>query len=61
MKKRYLALVLLVWAPLAFAVTPYIAADKVAPGDVKAVMGAVEAPGLIQETMTHLAGGNYKK
>ena len=42
MKKFCLALSLLVWTPLAFAVTPYIAGDKVAAGDVKTVMGAVE-------------------
>lgn len=42
MKKRCLAFALLVWTPFAFALTPYIAGDKVAAGDVKAVMDTVE-------------------
>ena len=42
MKKILLTFVALVWAPLAFAVTPYISGDKVAGGDVKTAMAAVE-------------------
>lgn len=42
MKKILLAIAAFVWAPLAFAVTPYIAGDKVAGGDVKIAMAAVE-------------------
>jgi hypothetical protein len=42
MKKILLAFVAFVWAPLAFAVSPYIAADKVAAGDVKSVLAVVE-------------------
>jgi hypothetical protein len=42
MKKLLFILAAFVWAPLAFAVTPYIAADKVAAGDVKSVMTVVE-------------------
>lgn len=42
MKKLLGALLLTVWAPLAFAITPYISGDKVTGGDVNAVMGQVE-------------------
>lgn len=42
MKKLLGALLLTVWAPLAFAITPYISGDKVSGGDVNAVMGQVE-------------------
>ncbi|PWB49170.1 MAG: hypothetical protein C3F18_10535 [Nitrosomonadales bacterium] len=42
MKKLLGALLLTVWAPLAFAITPYISGDKVTAGDVNAVMGQVE-------------------
>ncbi|MFA5240930.1 MAG: hypothetical protein WC029_00620 [Sulfuricella sp.] len=42
MKKILGALLLTVWAPLAFAITPYISGDKVTGGDVNAVMGQVE-------------------
>jgi hypothetical protein len=42
MKKLLGALLLTVWAPLAFAITPYITGDKVTGGDVNAAMGQVE-------------------
>lgn len=42
MKKLLGALFLSLWAPLAFAITPYITGDKVSGGDVNAVMGQVE-------------------
>ncbi len=42
MKKLLIAFATLVWAPLAFAITPYISGDKVSGGDVNAVMGQVE-------------------
>jgi hypothetical protein len=42
MKKLLGALLLTVWAPLAFAITPYISGNKVTGGDVNAVMGQVE-------------------
>jgi hypothetical protein len=42
MKKILGALLLTVWAPLAFAITPYISGDKVTGGDVNAVMDQVE-------------------
>jgi len=42
MKKLLIAFAALIWTPLACAVTPYLAGDKVAGGDVKSVMAAVE-------------------
>lgn len=42
MKKLLGALFLSLWAPLAFAITPYIAGDKVSAGDANAAMGQVE-------------------
>lgn len=42
MKKLLIALATLVWAPLALAVTPYVAGDKVAAGDVKTALATVE-------------------
>lgn len=42
MKKILGVFFLMVWAPLAFAITPYISGDKVTAGDVNAVMGQVE-------------------
>jgi len=42
MKKLLGVLLLALWAPLAFAITPYVAGDKVSAGDVNAVMGQVE-------------------
>lgn len=42
MKKLLGVLLLSMWAPLAFAITPYIAGDKVSAGDANAVMGQVE-------------------
>lgn len=42
MKKLLGALLLSLWAPLAFAITPYVAGDKLGGGDVNAVMGQVE-------------------
>lgn len=42
MKKLLGALLLAVWTPLAFAVTPYITGDKISGGDVNAVMAQVE-------------------
>lgn len=42
MKKLLGVLFLSLWAPLAFAITPYITGDKVSGGDVNAVMGQVE-------------------
>ncbi len=42
MKKIFLLLAMLVWAPLALAIAPYITADKVTGGDVKSVMAQVE-------------------
>lgn len=42
MKKILIALAAMIWAPLAFAVNPYISGDKVVAGDVKAAMAAVE-------------------
>jgi len=42
MKKFLWMLLLTVWAPLALAITPYVSGDKVAGGDVNAVMGQVE-------------------
>ncbi len=51
MRSLFMALAMLVWAPLAFALQPYITADKVAEGDVKAVMAAVEAK-LVAEGFT---------
>lgn len=42
MKKLLGALLFTLWAPLAFAITPYISGDKVSAGDVNAVMGEVE-------------------
>lgn len=42
MKKLLGALLLSLWAPLAFAITPYIAGDKASGGDVNAMMGQVE-------------------
>lgn len=42
MKKLFIAFLAFFWTPLAFAVSPYLSGDKVAAGDVKAVLGAVE-------------------
>lgn len=42
MRKLLGMLLLTLWAPLAFAINPYIAGDKVSGGDVNAVMGQVE-------------------
>jgi hypothetical protein len=42
MRKLLGAFLLAMWAPLAFAVTPYITGDKMSGGDVNAVMSQVE-------------------
>ncbi len=42
MKKLLIAIFAFLWAPLAFAVAPYLAGDKVAGADLKATMGVVE-------------------
>ena len=42
MKKFFGLILLCIWAPLAFAVSPYIMADKVNGGDIKTVMTQVE-------------------
>jgi hypothetical protein len=42
MKKLLGMLLLTLWAPLAFAISPYLSGDKVTGGDVSAVMGQVE-------------------
>ncbi|MBS4099212.1 MAG: hypothetical protein KGZ83_20575 [Sulfuricella sp.] len=42
MKKLFIALFAFLWAPLAFAVAPYLSGDKLAGGDLKAVTSAVE-------------------
>ena len=42
MKKFFGLILLYVWAPVAFAISPYIMADKVTGGDIKTAMTQVE-------------------
>ena len=42
MKKLIMCFALALWAPLAFALSPYIAADRVAAGEPTAVMAQIE-------------------
>lgn len=42
MKKYLILLAMLIWAPIALAVTPYIYGDKVNAGDIKSAMAQVE-------------------
>ena len=42
MKKRFAVLCMVLWAPFALALSPYIQASKVPGSDLKAVMAAVE-------------------
>ncbi len=58
--KKLIGLVLLMlWAPLAFALSPYLLGDKVAGGDVSAVMAQVEKK-LAAEGFTVLANHSPK-
>lgn len=42
MRSLFYGLMMLLWLPSALALQPYIAGDKVAGGDLKAVVGAIE-------------------
>ena len=42
MKKLVLASLMLIWAPFALAIAPYISGDKISGGDIKSVMSQVE-------------------
>ncbi|MDA8095520.1 MAG: hypothetical protein M0T84_16750 [Betaproteobacteria bacterium] len=43
MKQLLVWIAVMVWAPAAFALSPYVVANKVAPGSVRSVMAQVEA------------------
>ena len=60
MKKLFIWVVMLLWAPLSLAITPYVYGNKVAGGDMKSVIMQVEKK-LVDEDFTvigrHLPSG----